>query len=216
MVTMDDGWISFVENALPELRSRNIPVTIFVVADCMGESLGEAADHIMSEKELHGLAPDLARGLVTIGSHTSTHARVTALDEREAWRELSESRAHLERILGREVKLFCFPFGVYSAEAVELCRAAGYERVFSGMPSPALRDPHEFLIGRMRVDPGDWLLEFHLKLMGAYDWVPLAASLKRRVLGLARIGRRRRADSLPKPRQPDSIASQEIAATSSK
>ena len=55
IVTADDGWISFVENALPELRSRNIPVTIFVIADRTGDSMGEAADHIVSEAELRGL-----------------------------------------------------------------------------------------------------------------------------------------------------------------
>ena len=80
MVTMDDGWSSFVENALPEMRARNIPVTIFVIAGRMGDSMGEAADHIVSETELRALAPDLASGLVTIGSHTSTHVSVTTLD----------------------------------------------------------------------------------------------------------------------------------------
>jgi peptidoglycan/xylan/chitin deacetylase (PgdA/CDA1 family) len=207
MVTVDDGWMSFVENALPELRRRNIPVTMFVVADRMGDSMGEAADHILSETELRGLAPDIARGLVTIGSHTSTHARVTALNRRETWRELAESRARLEQVLDREVNLFCFPFGIYSAEAVELCRATGYTRVFGGMPSLALRDPHEFLIGRVRVDPSDWLPEFHLKLMGAYSWVPFAADLKHRVLDALRVGRGRHAVTLAKPGEPDSIAS---------
>jgi peptidoglycan/xylan/chitin deacetylase (PgdA/CDA1 family) len=191
MVTADDGWNSFVENALPELRTRNIPVTIFVVADRTGHSMGESADHIVSETELRRLAPDMARGLVTIGSHTSTHACLTALDRGEAWREVANSRVRLAEILDQEVKLFCFPFSIHSAEAVELCRDAGYERVFGGRPAPALRDPHQFLIGRMSVDPGDWLLEFHLKLMGAYDWVPFAADFKRRILDTLRVGRSR-------------------------
>lgn len=216
MVTVDDGWMSFVENALPELRSRNIPVTIFVVADRMGDSMGETTDHIVSEETLRGLAPDIARGLVNIGSHTSTHARVTALTRREAWRELAGSRAQLEQVLGREVKLFCFPFGIHNAETLNLCRAAGYERVFGGMPSPVLRDPHESLIGRTRVDPSDWLFEFHLKLMGAYDWVPFAAELKRRVLETLRVGRNRHAGTLAKSNEPDSMAAQNITVTSSK
>lgn len=194
MVTMDDGWSSFVENALPEMRARNIPVTIFVIAGRMGDSMGEAADHIVSETELRALAPDLASGLVTIGSHTSTHASVTTLARSDAWRELTESRARLEQVLDRTVKLFCFPFSMENAEAVELCRAAGYERVFGGRPAPALRDPHEFLIGRMRADPNDGMFEFHLKLMGAYDWVPFAADLKRRIFEALR-GRRLRTGS---------------------
>jgi peptidoglycan/xylan/chitin deacetylase (PgdA/CDA1 family) len=216
MVTVDDGWMSFVENALPELRSRNIPVTMFVVADRMGNSMGEPVDHILSEEELRGLAPDIERGLVTIGSHTSTHARLTELTRREVWRELAGSRTRMEQILDRKVNLFCFPFGIYSAETIELCRAAGYERLFGGLPAPALRDPHESLIGRTRVDPSDWLFEFHLKLMGAYGWVPLAAELKRRILDACRAGRGRHVDARVRPRNPDSMASQNISATSSK
>jgi peptidoglycan/xylan/chitin deacetylase (PgdA/CDA1 family) len=216
MVTADDGWKSFVENALPELRSRHIPVTIFVIADRTGDSLGEVADRIVSEEELCGLVPDIARGLVTIGSHTSTHASITTLDRREAWRELADSRTRLQGILDRDVTLFCFPFSSQSAEAVEMCRAAGYTRVFGGMPEPALGDPHEFLIGRVRVDPTDWLVEFHLKLMGAYDWVPFAADLKRRIVDALPIGRSHRAGPLTRSHEADSMASQNIAATSSK
>jgi hypothetical protein len=111
------------------------------------------------------------------------------------------------------VKLFCFPFSIYSAEAVELCRDAGYERVFGGMPAPALRDTHEFLIGRMRVDPGDWLIEFHLKLMGAYDWVPFAADVKRRILDALHIGRSRYVRALAPSHKTDSFESRKVAAT---
>jgi peptidoglycan/xylan/chitin deacetylase (PgdA/CDA1 family) len=184
MVTMDDGWASFVENALPELRKRNIPVAIFLVAGRLGSNLGEPNDHILTEEELRGLIPDIESGLVMIGSHTSSHARITEIDPGEAWSELVGSRALLERTLGKDVNLFCFPFSSESPELVELCRKAGYKRVFGGRPAPALKDPGEFLIGRVRVDPSDWLPDFHLKLMGAYDWVPYAASLKRRVIGI--------------------------------
>ncbi len=216
MVTADDGWMSFVENALPELRSRRIPVTIFLIADRTGDSMGEAADRIVSEEELRGLFPDIASGLVTIGSHTSTHACITRLDRREAWRELADSRTRLQRILNRDVTLFCFPFSSQSAEAVEMCRAAGYVRVFGGMPAPALGDPHEFLIGRTRVDPTDWLVEFHLKLIGAYDWVPFASDLKRRVLDTLHVGHARHAATVARPSEPDSTASRGLFTTSSK
>jgi len=57
------------------------------------------------------------------------------------------------------------------------------------MPRPALKDPYEFLIGRVRVDPTDWMVEFHLKLVGAYDWVPWAAEIKRRMLRAFRLPR---------------------------
>jgi hypothetical protein len=46
----------------------------------------------------------------------------------------------------------------------------------------------------MRADPDDGMFEFHLKLMGAYDWVPFAADVKRRIFEALR-GRRRRTGS---------------------
>jgi len=198
IVTADDGWLSFVENALPELKGRRIPVAIFVISDHMGDSMGEQRDRIVPETGLRALLPDIATGLVTIGSHTCSHSRITTIERREALRELMDSRERLKQVIGREVDLFCFPFGVHSADTIVLCRMAGYKRVFGGMPAPALEDPSEFLIGRMRVDPDDWMIEFHLKLVGAYDWVPWAAELKRRVLGALRL-----------PRDPSAGASSE-------
>lgn len=60
-------------------------------------------------------------GLVEIGSHTSTHQRLTsALLESELEREIVESRSLLERELERPINLFCFPNGDYSAQALAL------------------------------------------------------------------------------------------------
>jgi peptidoglycan/xylan/chitin deacetylase (PgdA/CDA1 family) len=189
MVTADDGWTSFVENALPELKRRRIPVAIFVISDHMGDNMGEQRDRIVCEGTLRALLPDVASGLVAIGSHSCSHQRVTMIDRSEALRELVDSRERLGQVIGREVELFCFPFGVHNQETIGLCRMAGYKRVFGGMPAQALEDPCEFLIGRVRVDPDDWMIEFHLKLVGAYDWVPWAAEIKRRIFVALRLRR---------------------------
>jgi hypothetical protein len=48
--------------------------------------------------------------------------------------------------------------------------------------------------GRVAVSPGDWKLEFRLKLRGAYAWLPVAIKVKaqvRRLLEQAGIGRSR-------------------------
>jgi peptidoglycan/xylan/chitin deacetylase (PgdA/CDA1 family) len=113
---------------------------------------------------------------------------MTALSEQDALRELRESREKLQAITGHEVGSFCFPYGAYSEELIPLCREAGYQRVFTCMP--ALADPSQFVLGRVRVDPTDLPLEFHLKLMGAYRWLPMAIGWKRRVLTALRGGSR--------------------------
>ncbi|MGC1679727.1 MAG: polysaccharide deacetylase family protein [Candidatus Binataceae bacterium] len=175
-VAVDDGWLSFVENGLPEMKQRGIPVAIFVVAGRLGESLGEPNDRLITEAELR----DLNCELVTIGSHTTTHARLTSLTENEVMSELRESRTTLERILRRDVRLFCFPFGAYRDGHLQQCYAAGYARVFTSTPVLESSWPSRFVVGRIRADPTDWLIEFRLKLCGAYQWMAIVMALKAR------------------------------------
>ncbi|HVN28935.1 MAG TPA: polysaccharide deacetylase family protein [Candidatus Binataceae bacterium] len=181
IVTVYDGWKSFADNAVPEPARRKIPVTMFAIAGRLGQSVdGIAFDRLVTSDELRALD----EGAVTIGSHTATHAKMTALSAQEAFGELSESRTALAGLLGHDVKTFCFPYGAYNEELIPLCREAGYDRVFTCMPT--LAAPGQFVQGRVRVDPTDWPLEFHLKLMGAYRWLPAAVAFKRRLLAMIR------------------------------
>ena len=83
--------------------------------------------------------------------------------------------------MSREIRLFSFPYGAENDRLVDLCREAGYERVFTILPRLALLDPQEYVTGRVVVDPTDWPLEFRLKLLGAYRWLPRAFAWKRKL-----------------------------------
>jgi peptidoglycan/xylan/chitin deacetylase (PgdA/CDA1 family) len=176
-VTADDGWQSFIDNALPELHERDIPVTIFVISGQLGQTPSTDGDRIVDEPGLRAIN----NGLVTIGSHTQNHSRLTAAGRANALWELNASRAILREITGAAVDLFCFPFGSHDPDLVEMCRATGYRRVFKSTPAFTSDDRHEFLVGRVRVDPSDWPIEFHLKMLGAYRWLPAAIAVKRRL-----------------------------------
>jgi peptidoglycan/xylan/chitin deacetylase (PgdA/CDA1 family) len=185
IVTADDGWKSFADNAVPELERRKIPVTVFAISDRLGGSVdGIEFDRLVTPDELRALN---SHGVI-IGSHTASHAVMTSLGEPEASRELRESRAQLTAILGHDVAMFCFPYGRYSEPLIPLCHEAGYDRVFTCDPESAVAS--NFVLGRVRVDPTDWPLEFHLKLMGAYRWLPAAIALKRRLRAAIRGGSR--------------------------
>lgn len=185
-VTFDDGYENVLDNALPELAKRGIPSTIFAVSNALGglpswisdPSSALKAERISSADRLRGLGPSL----VTIGSHTASHPRLTELNEEKARRELSESRSVLEAVLGREVRLFSFPHGEHNRALVEWARDAGYVRVFTIDPALAFSSSREFVTGRVSVEATDWPFEFRLKLLGAYSWLPWASSLKRKLL----------------------------------
>jgi peptidoglycan/xylan/chitin deacetylase (PgdA/CDA1 family) len=200
-ITFDDGFEDFFQNALPELQKRDIPATMFVISAAIGKAFGpdNRFEKVMSLEQIRGLP----ESLITIGSHTSTHPLLPAITQEDALRELVESRTELERILGRKVPLFSFPFGGFNERLVDLCREAGYQRVFTTLPNFAFADPDEFVVGRVRVDPTDWPFEFRLKVAGAYRWLPLAFVWKRKILtnGIARIARgsRNRSSKQPGP-----------------
>ncbi len=189
-VTFDDGLVSFAENALPELDKRGIPAAVFVATDRLGivpnwtnySPGARPTERMLSAEELRRLP-----GTVLIGSHGATHEKLTKLSEPEARREIEGSRRQLEDILGREVRLFSFPYGAFSEQVLSYCRAAGYERVFTNLPLLAFSDPHEFVTARVVARASDWPLEFRLKLAGSYRWLPQAFNLKRALLkGLRR------------------------------
>jgi len=182
-VTFDDGFKNFYECALPELVKRGIPATMFVITDVIGKTFGPEgyAQEVMSLEQIRALP----ESLVTIGSHTLTHPLLPSINLDQAKREIALSRAKLEEQLHRRIVLFSFPYGGFNQQLVEICREAGYQRIFSTLPYFAFKEPREFVTGRVRIDPTDWPLEFRLKLAGAYRWLPWAFELKRKIFGNA-------------------------------
>jgi peptidoglycan/xylan/chitin deacetylase (PgdA/CDA1 family) len=189
-VTFDDGLENIVHNALPELEKRRIPSVLFIVTEVLGrrpeweyfESDDRSKDVAMSEQTLRTLPSDL----VTIGSHSMTHPVLTKLSRQEVLDELAGSRAKLERIVNRDVRLFSFPYGAFDERVIAVSKEAGYERVFTALPVLALSQEKEFVTGRVGVSPTDWPIEFRLKLAGAYRWLPYAYILKRRIMAALR------------------------------
>lgn len=193
-VTFDDGLTSFVDIAWPELEKRGIPATVFVVAARIGSPPAWANYKPGSRPTERTLSLDQLRQLpdaVIVGSHSLTHQMLTDVSAAESRHEIHESRGQLEAMLGRRIGLFSFPYGERSDDLIEQCRTAGYERVFTNLPLLAFSKPDEFVTGRVDVQPTDWPIEFRLKVVGAYRWLPYAFALKR-ALSRAFTGDRRR------------------------
>jgi peptidoglycan/xylan/chitin deacetylase (PgdA/CDA1 family) len=94
----------------------------WAAAPSLGNGPGETGV-VVSRKELAALSAD---GLITIGSHTLTHAALPALPAAEQAAEICESKAALEQATGRAVNAFSYPHGLAAAETIDLVQAAGY------------------------------------------------------------------------------------------
>ncbi len=172
-ISFDDAYESVWENAVPELQRLAIPFTVFVPTG----SLGRRPSWIHSDRhpfwQERVMTPERIRELatlplVTLGSHTVSHPRLSQLLPAEAARELKDSKHALEDLTGRPVELFSFPHGDWTPQLVDLAQAAGYRRLF-GIEPVRLEDAKlPPVVGRVAVEPGDTTLEFILKLKGCY------------------------------------------------
>lgn len=185
-VTFDDGFENIYTNALPELKKRGIPSTLFIVSDFLGQSRAwehrggddTRQERVMTEEQLRKIPNEL----VLIGSHTMTHPYLPKASVEQMYEELRGSRLKLEKMVNCPVKLFSFPYGAFTEEVVATCREAQYDRVFTALPVFAFAKPDEFVTGRVGTSPTDWPIEFRLRLAGAYRWLPQAFALKRKLL----------------------------------
>jgi peptidoglycan/xylan/chitin deacetylase (PgdA/CDA1 family) len=189
-VTFDDAYQSILENALPILRTKRIPATLFVPTDSLGTKPGwitnerhrDAGERLLTSDELRFIQQ--TGGL--IGSHSVTHRPLTELSPAEALAELTESRQVLERILGKNVDSFALPYGAGNANVLRLAAEAGYQRVFLSEPVNSRAGVEGPLYGRIVVSPSDWALEYRLKVLGAYQWLPTGIAVKRRIVSVLR------------------------------
>jgi peptidoglycan/xylan/chitin deacetylase (PgdA/CDA1 family) len=191
-VTFDDGLSNNHTVALPILRARGIPATVYVTIGFIGKSspwIGAGGDGaVMTETQLR----DLVAAGWELGGHTMTHPDMSTLDYEGCRREIEDGRSELERITSTRVETFAYPFGRYGAAALQAVRDAGLSAaVTTGSGSWSPFEMTRAMVGA--VDPLPLVL---LKLTDRYE--PLLSSAPVRSLRQAtkrlreRVGQRRR------------------------
>lgn len=169
-VTFDDGYADLLDTVLPVLRTHRVPATIYIVAGNLGRPPAwsidpahpDAAVPLVNETQLRELAAD---PLITIGAHTMTHPRLTAIPAEAAEAEIADSKAAIEAIIGEPVIDFAFPHGAWNDRLCDFAHAAGLSRL------ALLHGPRrKGVMPRRRMEPDAWSAEFRLTVDGAYAW----------------------------------------------
>jgi len=128
VLTFDDGLRNFLENAWPTLDACGFSATNFVPTDFVGETAAwyssNGLDPLpvldwdeMRELQSHG---------IDIQSHGCSHRRLRDLDADDFCREAAQSKSLLEENLGRQVNLYCYPFGDVNKDYARALKRAGY------------------------------------------------------------------------------------------
>lgn len=129
-ITFDDGYLNNLENALPVLRKHGFTATCYVVADLIGQinrwddGRNVKKVPLMNREQLLAWA---AAGQ-EIGSHSLSHPFLNQLSDEEQTREIQQSKAKLEELLGPGARVdhFCYPYGAFNSHSIAAVKAAGY------------------------------------------------------------------------------------------
>jgi len=165
-ITFDDGYQDNLRRAAPLLAELGLPCTVFLTAGYIRR--GEPP--YLSPAEAKALA-----GLpgVDIGSHGDSHAPLDALDDRGLRRELAESRAYLEDLIGRPITALSYPHGRVNRRVRDAAQEAGYRLGCCSRYGRNAADRDPLLLCRTEITRWDDTADFTLKLLGHWDWYRL-------------------------------------------
>ena len=161
-ITFDDGFRSGLANAAPLLAQHGFRACFFLITELVSAA-PELADRICRERlhlpsPLEPLSWDDVGTLLElgheIGSHTQTHPNLVALSREELERELRDSRAELERRLGRAPVHFAAPYGDrarFTPAVSAAARATGYETCLTAQRGRNLVSTDPFALRRDNV-----------------------------------------------------------------
>lgn len=122
ILTFDDGYADFYNEAFPILSKYKMKATLFVVTGFVGD-----ADHrYVTWDQLRQMDKS---GLITIASHTISHPDLRR--SKDAFTEITESKRLLESGLGHPITGFAYPFGAYNSSTAQLVAASGYNIAFT-------------------------------------------------------------------------------------
>ncbi|MEZ5168924.1 MAG: polysaccharide deacetylase family protein [Acidimicrobiales bacterium] len=163
-VTFDDGTADFHDDALPVLVEHRIPATLFVATAHVDEQLAFPDDG--RPATWAALDDALSTGLVTIGSHTHTHALLDRLPEARIAEELDRSTDLIGARLGVAARHFAYPKALRPSAAAEAAVRARFESaaIAGTRANPAGADVH--LLARTPVQTTDTARWFARKVRG--------------------------------------------------
>ena len=174
VVTFDDGYQDFYQNAFPVLSECQFTATVFLITDYVGDQpktfKGKACLTWHEVRELQ------AQG-IQFGSHTVTHPVLKDIAIEQVDDELRISKSVIEDELGIPVQSFSYPFAFPEADhkfrglLKDILMKYGYQNSVTTILGTANPQSDPFCLPRLPVNRWDDYAFFQAKLEGAYDWV---------------------------------------------
>lgn len=121
VITFDDGYEDNYTTAFPIVEKYGFTAVVFMVTSYID------GDGFLSWSQLK----ELSNHGWNIEGHTVSHPYLSQLDATKVVNELCRSKEVLETGLGKSVKYFAYPYGVFDSDIVQAVKDAGYLMAFT-------------------------------------------------------------------------------------
>lgn len=169
-LTFDDGYQNNLTHALPVLKRHGFTATCYGVSRMIGgTNLWDQG--LVAEKPLMTLSDwrTWHESGMDVGSHTCTHADLTAIDDTQAQEQITRSKYELEQAIGCEVRHFCYPYGRFTERHSQMVSAAGYQTATTTQRGRVVPGGDLMRLKRVLVARATLSLQFLLKITTAYE-----------------------------------------------
>lgn len=113
MLTFDDCFVYFYNNAFPLVKKYNVKVTLNLIYDYIN------GENYLTNEQIKEM---INSGLVSIESHTLTHRKLTTLSNEEERKEILQSKKNFEKDYGIKLSTICYPVGDYDGNTINIVK----------------------------------------------------------------------------------------------
>lgn len=174
MLTFDDGYKDNYENAFPILKKYQFKGIIYILDgieynkwDVDNPGNPEKRFTLMNQDELL----EMQNYGIEFGGHTSTHPRLAELSTEQVKSEIINSKSNIEKIIGKELLSFAYPYGSLNEEVKKIPQEAGYKFAVATDSGSIVFSDDLFEIRRIGIFPTNNLFNFKRKVSGKYNFI---------------------------------------------
>jgi peptidoglycan/xylan/chitin deacetylase (PgdA/CDA1 family) len=121
LLTIDDAFLSFYQNAWPILKKEKIPFILFVSTREVGSF------NYMNWDQIREIADE---DFVHIGNHSHSHEYLVDYDSADIINDIKKSISILKEEIGYNSEFFSYPFGEYSFEFKKIVEDLNFKYAF--------------------------------------------------------------------------------------
>ena len=176
MLTFDDGYKDNYENAFPILKKYNFKGIVYILdgieynkwdVDNLGNP--EKKFTLMNQDELL----EMQNYGIEFGGHTSSHPKLAELKLECAKIEISNSKDNIEKIIGKELLSFAYPYGSLNESVKKLPQESKYRFAVATDSGSVVFSDDLFEIRRIGIFPTNNIFNFKRKVSGRYNFIKI-------------------------------------------